>query len=230
MPLANNVAVPHLDHLPPPRRYPFGLASDLTTNFCRFVKNIQASRRSHDPSEPFHKAKLLRRGFQQSLPWFRMDLITVVVCLVNGSSGTGPLVSRRADHCVCMVESFANSFLSQVSGRRRRRKKKKDNNKCKVIVNTIPPNTAKHTCKMATMKTMATVKAMRTRCATNYSIITNNNRNDAYNMQLTSTTPMTTLTHCTRTSTDAWRTCTETARASLFHSLMMTPHTSWLKF
>ena len=45
-----------------------------------------------------------------------------------------------------------------------------------------------------------------------------------------STTPMTTLTHCTCTSTDAWRTCTETARASLFHSLMMTPHTSWLKF
>ena len=27
-----------------------------------------------------------------------------------------------------------------------------------------------------------------------------------------STTPMTTLTHCTCTSTDAWRTCTETAR------------------
>ena len=33
-----------------------------------------------------------------------------------------------------------------------------------------------------------------------------------------STAPMTTLTHCTCTSTDAWRTCTETARASLFHS------------
>ena len=54
--------------------------------------------------------------------------------------------------------------------------------------------------------------------------------NDAYNKSSPSTTPMTTLTQCTCTSTDAWRTCTETARASLFHSLMMTPHTSWLKF
>ena len=33
-----------------------------------------------------------------------------------------------------------------------------------------------------------------------------------------STTPMTMLTHCTCTSTDAWRTCTETAHASLFHT------------
>ena len=44
-----------------------------------------------------------------------------------------------------------------------------------------------------------------------------------------STTPMTTLTHCTCTSTDAWRTCTETARIFV-PQLMMTPHTSWLKF
>ena len=36
-----------------------------------------------------------------------------------------------------------------------------------------------------------------------------------------STTSMTTLTHCTCTSTDAWRTCTETARASVFHSIVM---------
>ena len=39
--------------------------------------------------------------------------------------------------------------------------------------------------KMATMKTMATVKSYENKCATNYSIITNNNWNDAHNMQLT---------------------------------------------
>ena len=43
------------------------------------------------------------------------------------------------------------------------------------------------------------------------------------------TTPMTALTHCTCTSTDAWRTCTETVRASLFHRFRdetRTPHGS----
>ena len=34
------------------------------------------------------------------------------------------------------------------------------------------------------MKTMATVYSYENKCATNYSIITNNNWNDAYNMQL----------------------------------------------
>ena len=38
---------------------------------------------------------------------------------------------------------------------------------------------------MATMKTMATAKCYENKCATNYSIITNNKWNDAYNMQLT---------------------------------------------
>ena len=80
------------------------------------------------------------------------------------------------------------------------------------------------------MKTMATVKAMRTsvrRTTASSQTTTGTTRTTSSSP---STTPMTTLTHCTCTSTDAWRTCTETARASLFHSLMMTPHTSWLKF
>ena len=38
---------------------------------------------------------------------------------------------------------------------------------------------------MATMKTMATVKCCENKCATNYSIIANNNWNNANNMQLT---------------------------------------------
>ena len=38
---------------------------------------------------------------------------------------------------------------------------------------------------MATMKTMATVESSENKCAKNYSIIENNNRNDAYNNQLT---------------------------------------------
>ena len=40
-------------------------------------------------------------------------------------------------------------------------------------------------CKMATMKTMAGVNGYENKCATNYSIITNNNWNNACNMQLT---------------------------------------------
>ena len=52
-------------------------------------------------------------------------------------------------------------------------------------VNTIPPQYIKILRKMATMKTMATVKAMRTCVPRTYSIITNNNWIDAYNMQQT---------------------------------------------
>ena len=37
---------------------------------------------------------------------------------------------------------------------------------------------------MATTKTMATAKSDENKCATNYSIITNNNWNDTHNMQL----------------------------------------------
>ena len=40
----------------------------------------------------------LGRGFQQSLPWFRIDLITVVVLLVTGIFGTWPLGVGRANH------------------------------------------------------------------------------------------------------------------------------------
>ena len=47
---------------------------------------------------------------------------------------------------------------------------------------------------------------------------------------MTSTTPMTTLTHCTRTSTDAWRACNETCTRIFVPQLVMRPHTSWLKF
>ena len=43
-----------------------------------------------------------------------------------------------------------------------------------------------------------------------------------------STTPMTTLTHCTCTSTDAWRTCTETARIFVPQLWWHIAH-SWLK-
>ena len=39
-----------------------------------------------------------------------------------------------------------------------------------------------------------------------------------------STTPMTTLTHCTCTSTDAWRTCTETARIFVPQLMMIHAH------
>ena len=84
--------------------------------------------------------------------------------------------------------------------------------------------------KMPTMITMATVKGMRTsvrRTTASSQTTTGTTRTTCSSP---STTPMTTLTHCTCTSTDAWRTCTETARTSLFRSLMMTPHTSWLKF
>ena len=51
-------------------------------------------------------------------------------------------------------------------------------------LNTIPPNTEKWLRKLY-MKTMATVYSYENKCATNYIIITNNNWNDAYNMQLT---------------------------------------------
>ena len=93
------------------------------------------------------------------------------------------------------------------------------------------PNTEKWQRKFY-MKTMATVKSYENKCAMNHSIITNKNWNDAYNKQLTTTTPMTTLTHCICTSTDAWRTCTESARtAHWFYSCdCLTLHIPWLKF
>ena len=53
-----------------------------------------------------------------------------------------------------------------------------------VSVDTIPPNTEKWLRKFY-MITMATVYSYENKCATNYSIIANNNWNDAYNMQLT---------------------------------------------
>ena len=62
---------------------------------------------------------------------------------------------------------------------------------------------------MATTKTKATMKSYENKCATNYSIITNNNWNDTHNKQLTmhNKYPMTTL-----TSTIAWCTsCVESA-------------------
>ena len=55
-------------------------------------------------------------------------------------------------------------------------------------VNTIPPiqqNRTKNGYGNGYMKTMATVNGYENKCATNYSIITNNNWNDAYNVQLT---------------------------------------------
>ena len=81
---------------------------------------------------------------------------------------------------------------------------------------------------MATMKTMATVKAMRTsvrRTTASSQTTTGTTRTTCSSPSMT---PMTTLTHCTCTSTDAWRTCTETARACLFHSWWWhrTPHGS----
>ena len=82
---------------------------------------------------------------------------------------------------------------------------------------------------MDTMKTMATVYSYENKCATNYSIITTIGTTRTTSSS-PSTTPMTTLTHCTCTWTDAWRTCTESARTAHLPQFMMTPHTSWLNF
>ena len=63
------------------------------------------------------------------------------------------------------------------------------------------------------MKTMATVKSYENKCVTNCSNTSKigTTRTTTTNSS-PSTTPMTTLTQCTCTSTDAWRTCTESAR------------------
>ena len=67
---------------------------------------------------------------------------------------------------------------------------------------------------MATMKTMATVKSYENEVNENYSITSKTGTTRAPTSRPQSTTPMTTL-----TSTIAWRTCTESARAAhLFHS------------
>ena len=71
---------------------------------------------------------------------------------------------------------------------------------------------------MVTMKTMATVYSSENKCATYYGIIKTTTGTTRTTYSSPSTTPMTTLTHCTCTSTDVWRTCTEIARASLFHT------------
>ena len=63
------------------------------------------------------------------------------------------------------------------------------------------------------MKTMATVKSYENKCAMNYSITSKTGTTRTTTSSSPSTTPMTTLTHCTCTSTDAWGTCTESARA-----------------
>ena len=67
----------------------FVLGSHLKSIYISSLRaNIQASPSSHDSSEPFHAAQLHGRRVQQSLPWFRVDLIIVVVTLVNVISGT----------------------------------------------------------------------------------------------------------------------------------------------
>ena len=76
---------------------------------------------------------------------------------------------------------------------------------------------------MATTKTKTTSTAMRpsvrrTTASSQTTIGTTRTTSSS-----PSTTPMTTLTYCTCTSTDAWRTCTEPARAS-FHSWFMMIH------
>ena len=63
------------------------------------------------------------------------------------------------------------------------------------------------------MKTMATMKSYENKCATNCSITSKIWTTRTTTSSSPSTTPMTTLTHCTCTSTDVWRTCTEPASA-----------------
>ena len=92
-------------------------------------------------------------------------------------------------------------------------------------VNTIPPNTEKWLRKFY-MKTMATVYSYENEVNKNYSITCKAGTTRTSTSRPQSTTPMTTL-----TSTDAWRTCTESARtAHLFHSYdCLTLNIPWLK-
>ena len=66
--------------------------------------------------------------------------------------------------------------------------------------------------KNGNVKTMAT-RSYENKCAMNCSITSKTGTTRTTTRSSPSTTPMTTLTHCTCTSTDAWRTCTEPARA-----------------
>ena len=88
-------------------------------------------------------------------------------------------------------------------------------------------NTAQSYVKMATMKTMATVKSYENEVNENYNITRKTGTTRTPTSRPQSRTPMTTL-----TSTIAWRTCTESARtAHLFHSCdCLTLHILWLKF
>ena len=77
---------------------------------------------------------------------------------------------------------------------------------------------------------MATVYSCENKCAMNYSIVTNKNWNDACKQaahQCTTSTPMTTLTHCTCTSSDAWRTtCIESAHIAHCSTVSVDDHTA----
>ena len=80
-------------------------------------------------------------------------------------------------------------------------------------VNTIPPNTEKWLRKFY-MKNNGYEKSYENEVNENYSITSKTGTTRTSTGRPQSTTPMTTL-----TSTDAWRTCTESARtAHLFHS------------
>ena len=74
------------------------------------------------------------------------------------------------------------------------------------------------------MKTMATVKSYENKCATNYSITSKIGTTRTTTSSSPSTTPTTTLTQCTCTSTDAWRTCTESARTAHSSTVDDTAH------
>ena len=95
-------------------------------------------------------------------------------------------------------------------------------------VNTIPPNTEKWLRKLLHENNGYGITSMRTSVRRTTASSQTTIGTTRTTCSSPSTTPMTTVTQCTCTSTDAWRTCTETARASLFHSLVIhrTPHGS----
>ena len=88
-------------------------------------------------------------------------------------------------------------------------------------------NTAKILRKMTTMKTMATVNSDENEMNENYSIRSKTGTTRTPTSRPQSKTPMTTL-----TSTDPWRTCTESARTAhfLYSCDCLTLHILWLKF
>ena len=96
------------------------------------------------------------------------------------------------------------------------------------LVNTIPP-IQKNGYGNGYMKTMATVFGYENKCAMNYSITrkTGTTRTTSRTTCITST-PMTTMTQCTYTSTDAWRTTTCTEPARIFvPQLVLSTRTSY---